>query len=933
MDFLDDEYKEIAEIFKSETEEHLDKINQSLVDLEKNPMDNFLIDNIFREAHSLKGSARMLGFDDIQNLAHQLESVMSQIKTKIFDITPSIIDLLCENTDCIKSIVDKSVETKGTKHNPEVDEVMKKFDALLTQGVVITESFHKEEPTFFGESADNNEYSKEEENREPSGNIGEVFKELDAKIVEMKGKDVYDFCSDFLPVLNKATNSIESNHIKDVLVNIKKVIECARHHKYTIDKDFYENIYSAVELVCSYVSGEDIDHDSITLYSKRLQILYEMIEIYAQDMPVSLPEVMNIKTTPKSSQKSLPPQPAQEQKVESASPQQKIEEMLIPSETWAIKTLRVDTRKLDHLVNQSGELIVAKIKTKEHVNQVEEILTSVEDWYKTWNKNKRYLRYFDRKIVSEADTSNMDVKLYSRSMYNFIEENTDKIVDIMGKIQSLYRTIQEDDTRLSLVINDLENLIKSIRVLPLATIFHMLPRMVRDIARARNKEIELIVSGSETSADKKIIEEIKSPLIHIIRNAADHGIESREERIAKGKDPVGKIYLTARHVDNNILIEITDDGRGIDIEKIKEKVLEKKILSPDELDAMTPQQIMNIIFWPGFTTEKEVTEISGRGVGLDIVHTKISQLNGKVNITSVLDKRCTVQIQLPVTMATLKSFLIETGSRFFAMPASYIKTAFWVKKNEIFTKENYKHVIHKNHTIPVFNLDEVLNIETNKEDKSNNVIVLVVQDKENEAGFIVEKLIGEQEILHKSLPAPLVRVPNVSGITTLGSGELCLILNGSELIRSAFDGSYLKSTFQPEFKKEKNKKYRILIAEDSATTGILQKNILKNAGYDVDIAKDGLEAFNKVLGTNEYDLLISDIDMPGLNGLELTKKLREDYQKPIPIIIVSASDVAFDERTLIQMGANKFIKKSRFNQEELLRTIEQLLSVYSKDKK
>ena len=381
------------------------------------------------------------------------------------------------------------------------------------------------------------------------------------------------------------------------------------------------------------------------------------------------------------------------------------------------------------------------------------------------------------------------------------------------------------------------------------------------------------------------------------------------------------------------MIEITDDGRGIDIEKIKEKVLEKKILSPDELDAMTPQQIMNIIFWPGFTTEKEVTEISGRGVGLDIVHTKISQLNGKVNITSVLDKRCTVQIQLPVTMATLKSFLIETGSRFFAMPASYIKTAFWVKKNEIFTKENYKHVIHKNHTIPVFNLDEVLNIETNKEDKSNNVIVLVVQDKENEAGFIVEKLLGEQEILHKSLPAPLVRVPNVSGITTLGSGELCLILNGSELIRSAFDGSYLKSTFQPESKKEKNTKYRILIAEDSATTGILQKNILKNAGYDVDIAKDGLEAFNKVLGTNEYDLLISDIDMPGLNGLELTKKLREDYQKPIPIIIVSASDVAFDERTLIQTGANKFIKKSRFNQEELLRTIEQLLSVYSKDKK
>ena len=497
----------------------------------------------------------------------------------------------------------------------------------------------------------------------------------------------------------------------------------------------------------------------------------------------------------------------------------------------------------------------------------------------------------------------------------------------MAKMNSLYKVIQEDDARLNLIVGGLEEKIKSVRVLPLATIFHLFPRMVRDIAREKNKDIDFVITGSETSVDKKIIEEIKAPLMHIIRNSIDHGIETPDERIKNGKHPTGRILLGAYHLENSVLIEISDDGKGIDTDAIRRKVLQKGLLTPEELEAISEEQIMNIIFWPGFSTGETVTDISGRGIGLDIVYTKISQLNGKVKVKSSLGKGCQVSIQLPVTMATIKAFLVKVNNQTFAIPTSAIKTTHLISRDKILYKEGKKIIIVDNRTVPICSIAETLEMCDNS-NNSDKLVVIVVQAEDTQIGFIVDKLVGDQEILHKNLSEPLVRVRNIAGITTLGSGDLCLILNVSDLVKSAYVnfGRPCRRPALPVKMNEENCKKKVLVVDDSTTTRILQRNILKAAGYDVEVAVNGFEALNKIACEN-YDIVISDVEMPEINGIELTERLRQNEKlKNIPLILVTSLASEQDKLKGINAGANAYIVKSEFNQEELLSTIQRLIN-------
>ena len=522
--------------------------------------------------------------------------------------------------------------------------------------------------------------------------------------------------------------------------------------------------------------------------------------------------------------------------------------------------------------------------------------------------------------------------LYSpgKNINSFFEENSIKLSNLMNNMNSLYKIFQEDDARLNLIVNGLEEKIKNVRVLPLVTIFHLFPRMVRDIAREKNKDIDFIIAGSETSVDKKIIEEIKSPLIHIIRNAIDHGIESPDERVKNGKEPTGRILLAAYHLENSVLIEITDDGKGIDLKSIKKKVLQKELLTREELEAMSEEQIMNIIFWPGFSTGEMVTDISGRGLGLDIVYTKIAQLNGNVKVKSNLGKGCQVSIQIPVTMATIKSFLVEVNSQIFAIPTSVIKSTLIIDRKNILYKEGKKTIIVEDRTVPICSLSEILEIEGNSKE-FDKLVIIVVQAEDIQVGFIVDKLVGDQEILHKNLSPPLLRVRNVAGITTLGSGKLCLILNANELVKSAYMkfGVYnIKPiiNIQKNSKNKENKEKRILLVDDSATTRMLQRNIIRSAGYNVNVAINGFDALTKIV-SEDYDIIITDIEMPEINGFELTERLRQDEKyKDIPIILVSSLASEQDRVKGITSGANAYISKGEFDQDKLLDTIHKLIS-------
>ncbi len=680
------------------------------------------------------------------------------------------------------------------------------------------------------------------------------------------------------------------------------------------DKDIVDILGQSFETAANMaLSKSDSYEEDPDLILQRLAILKQMLEITEENTSIQPKKDSNASANPNT--KIIP------RNIESDS--------YTATDNTPIKTLRVDTRKLDKLVNQTGELIVAKIKVKEHLLEIEKINRTIEDWYREWSKAKQLVKYIDKKSLKAHDYGTViSSSSQSKGIFSFFEESSSRIADLMNQMNTLYRIVQEDDARLNLIVNELEEMVKSVRVLPLATIFHMFPRMVRDISREKGKQIDLVIFGSETSVDKKIIEEIKSPLMHIIRNAIDHGIELPETRKKNGKNPIGKIMLSAYHLENSVLIEIVDDGMGINIEKIKEKALQKELLTQTELQSMSDNQIMNIIFWPGFSTGDIVTDISGRGIGMDVVHTKITQLNGKVNVKSTLSEGCKVSIQLPVTMATIKSFLVMVNNQTFAIPTIAIKTATWIQPKDIFYKEGRETIIVENKTVPVCRLSKVLEMpECSINNDDSKMIVVIVQSEDVQVGFIIDKLIGDQDILHKNLSPPLLRVRNVAGVTTLGSGELCLILNISDLVKSAYLNFGVNEKIIPI---EKNvdvvsEKNHILVVDDSITTRILERNILRTAGYNVTVAVNGLDALTK-LSTEKFDLVVSDVEMPELTGFELVERVKNDSRyKDIPFILVTSLALESDRNKGLELGASAYITKGSFNQEELLTTVKKLL--------
>lgn len=1068
MDFLEDELDDILNIFREESEEHTQKINQHLLRLEANPKSNNIITELFREAHSIKGAARMIGLNDIQTLAHKLEDIFAHAREGNLIINAQIIDLLCKATDCISSIVEDSIRTKGVFHSEKVDEMLVQLGSIDEFVISSNQSGNEEQTNSQGESPEN----------EATININTDFYKKNVALIKRISKDLLnlkdyltdrviinniyilytsldnivqgsDLCEKLKDITQEMRTKLESvvkgsgillgvevdellesfdsfmksfekgileldgdKNINQAEGDFEKEIELLISNARSSNQnntdqnntdDLESNIKYILDNLSSWTENYEDSTDKMTLISTKLQVIInapikenekkifskalevinfaidsgikpgiEIIEviresinsavqmvlgsphsiledanlivqrlgILLQMLKISEPEA-EIKKEEKIEQDNLSSPKTDDfpvsqntqvlPKGENINPHDNekfVEASSIkPGDSSTIKTLRVDTRKLDQLVNQVGELIIAKIKTKEHLSEIEKITRSLEDWYREWNKAKQMLKHIDKKQIKPNELpSGTSIYSQGKNIYTFFDESSSIISSFVQQMSLLHKDVQEDDARLNLIINELEERIKSVRVLPLATIFHMFPRMVRDIAREKNKEIELIISGSETSVDKKIIEEIKSPLMHIIRNSIDHGIEDPETRIKNNKNPVGTIHLSASHLENSVLIEITDDGKGIDLDLIKKKVLQKGLLTPNELDAMSEAQIMNIIFWPGFSTGNVVTDISGRGVGLDIVYTKINQLDGKVYVKSTPGLGCKISVQLPVTMATIKSFLVRVNNQNFAIPTSTIKTALLIKPEEIFYKEGKKTIIVDNKTVPLFKLSKILEMpeETNKKDK---IVVIVIQSEDIQAGFIIDKLIGDQEILHKNLSPPLLRVRNVAGVTTLGSGELCLILNINDLLSTSalLNTSMNKMPFLPKPDRVKTSQRKILVVDDSVTTRILERNILKAAGYDVTVAVNGLDALTKI-ASEKFDLIVSDVEMPEINGFELTEKIRnDDKSKEIPIILVTSLASEIDRKKGLNLGANAYISKGGFDQEELLSTIKNLI--------
>ncbi|MEH2105923.1 hybrid sensor histidine kinase/response regulator [Nostoc sp.] len=584
-----------------------------------------------------------------------------------------------------------------------------------------------------------------------------------------------------------------------------------------------------------------------------------------------------------------------------------------PTNSYRIETIRVGTRHLDTLMTQAGELTVTKIRIAHRLGEIEAIANLWEEWNRDLFTNRFA---FSREQQGDVALQRLE------TFHHHSEKRLEQLGHLVKTLQS---SLSEDTTRLEQLSSDLEEGIRTLRLLPFATIFNLFPRMVRDLAQQQGKLVELIAEGKDTLADKRLLEEMKDPLMHILRNAIDHGIEPPQERERLGKPTTATIRLRAYQTPTNIVLEISDDGRGLDLGKIKQIAVKRGICGEEELAAMAPSQIQALIFAPGFSTAPLVTEVSGRGVGLDVVQTNVEKLKGTIQVESFPGLGCMLRVNLGITLATAHVLIVQVNQMPYAIPVEFVQTACLIKSEEIFPLEGRDTIIRDSQPISIVQLADLLELPPMPSGLTQETALscIILQVGQAQLGVVVDALVDEQDVVIKPQSQLLKRVRNVSGATILGTGDVCMVLNPQDLVKSARSRSQSISSTQT--RQLAPTKPTVLLVEDSIATRTQEKRILETAGYQVITAVDGLDGFNK-LRSQFVDAVVSDVQMPNLDGLGLTAKIRQ-YQEysELPIILVTSLASDEDKRRGAEAGANAYIIKGSFNQEALLSALKRLV--------
>jgi len=588
-------------------------------------------------------------------------------------------------------------------------------------------------------------------------------------------------------------------------------------------------------------------------------------------------------------------------------------------------TVRIATEKLDTLMLKAEELILLKLAESQQLMNLHDMLQSFELWKKKWAKLESELRNLGKLVQKEelGGFSNTSWVEFS----HLLDWNQEYIQALERKIRTLVQTAEHNHHSLGRMVDDLLDDMKMVTMLPFSTLFEILPRMMRDIARNQGKEADLKLQGGDIEIDRRILEELKDPVIHLLRNSIDHGIEEPAEREKAGKPRHGTITLTVAQTEGNrVEIIFSDDGNGIDSERVKEEAVAKGIISKKEAMSMGEHEALPLIFRSGVSTSPIITQISGRGLGLAIVQEKVEQLGGSLSLETTLGKGTTFRILLPVTMATFKGILVRVTDALFVVPTSHVERVLRIKKDEVRTVENKATIPLKGKPLSLVDLADVLAVERKNqiEEEKDYITVLVLGIDERQIAFKIDEVLTEQEVLVKGMGKQLSRVRNIAGATVLGSGDVVPILNVQDLLKSAIKAKVFSSGAEIDETQADTQKKSILVVEDSITSRMLIKNILESSGYTVRTASDGLDGYN-ALKAEAFDLVVSDVEMPNMNGFELTARIRGDKGLArIPVILCTSLESREDRERGIDVGANAYIIKSGFDQSNLLEVVKRL---------
>ena len=682
---MDNQY---MDMFLDESHEHLQSLNEGLLRLEENMEEISAVNDIFRNAHTLKGMSATMGFAKIAELTHEMEDVLDLVRKEQLKLNEDIMDTLFKCLDSLEQMVD-SVGNGEAEDVVDVSDLVAKLSSI-SKG---TPAPAAATPAAADSAA-------------PAASEGDSAKSVDLELDDIDldvmkkakeaGMNMFHVKVTLMETcVLKAARSVMVMHALDEIGDVIKSIPPAED----LEQEKFERSFDVV-----IATGGDAQavQNAVDTVSEIEDVLVEPLD----------PDKVGKSEAPAS---AAPPAPA----AKAAAPAAK-KEAAKPAAAPAKKqhqsqSVRVDIEKLDTLMNLMGELVINKVRL-EQIGQ------------------------------------------------------THRLSDLMETLEQMDR-----------VTGDLQNIVMKVRMVPVSAVFNRFPRMVRDVSKELGKDINLTIEGEETELDRTVIDEIGDPIMHLLRNSLDHGVESPDAREAKGKPRTGEVGLIARHEGNNVVIMITDDGAGIDASKIRRKAVEKGMVTQSEADSLDDADAVRLIFLPGFSTAEQITDISGRGVGMDVVRSKIEALSGHVDVETHIDEGSVFKIKLPLTLAIIQAMLVRVQEEMYAIPLTSIDSTINIEPSDIQTVQNKEVIVLRGEIIPIIRMEEALQVPHTKD--SDEHFVVVVHAGEAKAGIVVDNLIGQQEIVIKTLGNLFAGLKLFGGATVLGDGRVALILDVATMIQ------------------------------------------------------------------------------------------------------------------------------------------------------
>lgn len=594
-----------------------------------------------------------------------------------------------------------------------------------------------------------------------------------------------------------------------------------------------------------------------------------------------------------------PPKPE-----ESSSPLQELQE----DEDG--KLIRVRRKNLNKLLWLAGEAMVQSRFTERSLKE----LFAFKESIKRIN------------ALKDAVFSHMDVGQIHSELSELFMESDRMLEELSTKISLAIDKHESFSRRHENTLEELLNEALATKMKPFSDAIHGFPRMMRDLEKKLNKKFDFEIVGENTPIDREILEKLEAPLTHLLRNAADHGIETPEERERAGKTPRGKIVLEARHRNGALNVIVRDDGGGVDVEKLREKIVRKNFAPEDMAKQYSKSEIIDFLFLPGFSTAGEVTDVSGRGVGLDVALTMLQEVGGSKIVETAPGEGTEFLFELPLTLSQIKALLVEIAGDVYAVPLSRIDFVLNANSEDVETIEDKQYIYYRNKRVSVFDSYQLFEINREKP-PADKYPIIIISDLQDRFGVAVDSLIGKSEIVVRALNKKLGKIPNISSVAALEDGRIAMTIDADDVVKSVKSlisfGKLAK--IGGKTKKSKKSKKRVLVVDDSLTVRETERKLLESRGYEVALAVDGVDGWN-VVHRGEFDLVVSDVDMPRMNGFDLVRRIKTNPKlKDIPVVIVSYKDREEDKRKGLNAGANYYLAKSSFQDDALLDAVEDLI--------